>query len=132
MAKGYEEHQQRLGKLSMFGKDLARRSGSCCELCNTSGTKLSVFEVPPSSSEPEYERCVFLCDICRGQIENPRTMDPNHWRCLNKSIWSPVPAVQVMAIRMLETLASTEGWANDLLEQIYLDPEVRAWADAVK
>lgn len=44
-------------------------------------------------------------------------------------MWSQVPAVQVMAWRMLTRL-SAEGWAHDLLEMLYLEDDVRAWAEA--
>ena len=51
-------------------------------------------------------------------------MDNNHWRCLNDSMWSQVPAVQVMAWRLLSKLsANGETWAQDLLDMLYLDDE---------
>ena len=56
-------------------------------------------------------------------------MDANHWHCLNDSMWSPVPAVQVMAWRLLHRL-SAEGWSHDLLDMLYLDEETLAWAQA--
>lgn len=49
------------------------------------------------------------------------------WRCLNDSMWSTVPAVQVMAWRMFNRLR-TEIWPVDLLEMLYLDEENLAWA----
>lgn len=57
-------------------------------------------------------------------------MNINHWRCLNDSMWSQVPAVQVMAWRMLTRL-SAEGWPQDLLDMLYLDDETLARAQAV-
>jgi protein PhnA len=56
-------------------------------------------------------------------------MDANHWRCLNDSMWSTVPAVQVVAWRMLNRLKA-EGWPQDLLDMLYLDEELQAWAEA--
>jgi len=44
-------------------------------------------------------------------------------------MWTPTPAVQVMAWRMLTRL-STEAWARDLLDMLYLDDETLAWAKA--
>ena len=38
--------------------------------------------------------------------------------------------MQVIAARMLKRLAG-EGWAQDLLDQLYLDEETQAWADNV-
>ena len=66
---------------------------------------------------------------CREQIDDPAKVDADHWRCLNDSMWSQVPAVQVMAWRMLTRLAG-EGWPQALLDMLYLDDETRAWAEA--
>ena len=44
-------------------------------------------------------------------------------------MWSEVPAVQIMAWRMLTRL-KTEGWPQDLLDMLYLDEETLAWAKA--
>ena len=44
-------------------------------------------------------------------------------------MWTQVPAVQVMTWRMLTRLSS-EGWAHDLLDMLYLDEETLAWAEA--
>jgi len=108
-------------------KALQVRSESKCELCGaTEG--LAVYEVPPSSNGGA-DQCVLLCATCCSQIENPENIDVHHWRCLNESMWSQVPAVQVMAWRMLKRLSS-EGWAQDLLDTLYLDEETQAWAQA--
>jgi protein PhnA len=58
---------------------------------------------------------------------DPDKVDANHWRCLNDSMWSTVPAVQVVAWRMLDRLRP-QGWSGDLLEMLYLDEETLAWA----
>jgi len=86
-------------------------------------------EVPPLPEEPEFERVIFICETCQKQIQRPKQIEPNHWRSLNNSVWSETPAIQVMALRVLGHLAPTEGWADDLLQQVYVDPEVQAWAD---
>lgn len=106
---------------------LQERSGSHCELCG-SENNLSVYSVPHSASD-DADHSVLLCDTCRNQIENPETADQAHWRCLNDSMWSQVPAVQVMAWRQLKSL-SHEVWAQDLLDMLYLDEETLAWAEA--
>lgn len=105
---------------------LMQRSGSKCELC-TSEDNLSVYDVAPSNGSAE--QAVLLCDTCRTQIDSSNSLDVNHWRCLNDSMWTPEPAVQVMAWRMLKRL-SGEGWAQDLLDMLYLEDDVKAWADA--
>ncbi len=108
-------------------KTLAARSGSKCELCGQADG-LGVYEVPPDSSGG-IDQSILICDTCRDQIETPDNIDPNHWRCLNDSMWSQVPAVQVMAWRMLTRLRG-EGWPQDLLDMLYLDDELLAWAQA--
>ena len=108
-------------------KELLNRSESKCELCSSS-ENLSVYEIPPESNG-STEQSVLTCQTCKEQIEDPDKMDPNHWRCLNDSMWSQVPAVQVMAWRMLSRLSS-ESWPQDLLDMLYLDEDTLAWAQA--
>ncbi len=108
-------------------KELQTRSGSLCELCGATDG-LVVYEVP-SSADESADSCLLLCDTCRTQIEQPDAVDANHWRCLNDSMWSQVPAVQVMAWRMLTRLRA-EGWPQDLLDMMYLEEDVQAWAEA--
>lgn len=105
---------------------LQTRSGHKCELCG-SEENLSVYEVTPSDGSEE--QAVLLCSHCKSQIENPDNLDANHFRCLNDSMWSPVPAVQVLSYRLLHALKS-EGWPLDLIDMMYLDDETKAWADA--
>ncbi len=124
MAKGLDKHQHRISQLSGFGKDLARRARSHCELCDASGVKLNIFEVAPIPAEPDYDTCILICDTCSEQLNYPKRIDPDHWRCLNKSMWSEVSIVQVAAIRMLRLLAVKHDWAADLNDMAYLEPEV--------
>lgn len=107
-------------------QDLFQRSNSQCELC-TSNEDLQVFEVPDSPKDAEYH--ILICANCKEQIEDPEKINPNHWRCLNDSMWSPVPAVQVMAWRMLNQLKA-EGWPQDLLDMMYMEDDVKEWATA--
>jgi protein PhnA len=107
-------------------EELFERSGGKCELC-TSTDDLNVFEVSPSDGS--IDRSILVCKKCREQIDGSESIDPNHWHCLNESMWSSVPAVQVVAYRILKRIAS-EGWPQDLLDMLYLEPEVEAWANA--
>lgn len=127
MAKGLEKHQAQQAKLSALGKDLTRRSGSKCELCEASGVPLKPFEAPTEDEEPSVENCVFICGTCREQLENPKRLDPAHWRCACQTVWSEVPVVQVMAARVLDRLGKTELWAREALEDVFFDEEVEAW-----
>lgn len=108
-------------------KELHTRSESKCEMCGAT-EDLGVYEIPPNSNGSADE-CTLICTTCREQIENPEKVDVNHWRCLNDSMWSEVPAVKVMAWRMLSRLRA-EGWPQDLLDMLYLDEDTLAWAQA--
>ncbi|MFO7602306.1 MAG: PhnA domain-containing protein [Gammaproteobacteria bacterium] len=108
-------------------QDLHARSASRCELCGAS-EHLAVYAVPPDS-DGSVAQCLLICDTCHSQIDNPEQVDVHHWRCLNDSMWSQVPAVQVMAWRMLTRLRS-EGWPQELLDMLYLDDATLAWAQA--
>jgi len=110
-------------------QQLQDRAGSKCELCGATDA-LAVYEVPPES-DGAADQAALLCATCRAQIEDPQQVDVNHWRCLNDSMWTPAPAVQVLAWRMLDRLRA-EGWPQDLLDMLYLEPEVQAWAEAEK
>lgn len=105
--------------------ELHTRSESKCELCSTTDG-LSVYEIPPVA-DANTEQCILVCGTCKEQINDADKVDANHWRCLNDSMWSQVPAVQVMAWRMLTRL-SAEGWPQDLLDMLYLEDDVMNWA----
>lgn len=103
---------------------LRQRSGDICELCE-SKAGLQVYEVSPYANDPE--RSILVCSTCAAQLQAPDELDANHWRCLNTSMWSTVPAVQVVVWRLLHTLRH-EGWPQDLLDSMYLEDDTLAWA----
>lgn len=108
---------------------LKLRGNDACELC-TSPDELAVYAVPPTSlSNPDDS--VLVCSNCLSQINQPDTIDSHHWRCLNDSMWSQVPAVQVVAWRMLSHLSQAEAWAQDALDMMYLEEETMQWASAM-
>lgn len=108
-------------------KALETRSNSTCELCSNK-ENLSAFTVEPTQNNDADDH-ILLCKTCKIQIENTDKMDANHWRCLNESIWSEIPAVQVMAWRMLQRLRN-EAWPQELLDMMYLEEEILEWAKA--
>ena len=127
MAKGLEKFRERRLTLSHYGKDLTRRARSRCELCQVAGVSLEVVELPPVPVEPDYERCLFLCEQCASELlREDYTANPQRWHCLNNAVWSEVPVVQATSVRILRVLAKSEPWASELLEQVYLEPEVEA------
>ena len=106
---------------------LIDRSNNSCELC-TSNNDLKQYTIPPSLNE-NVANDVLVCKTCLDQIEGNQDMDPNHWRCLNDSMWNENVAVQIMAWRMLQRLRN-EGWPKDLLDMMYLDDDATALAKA--
>ena len=108
-------------------EQLLARSGNKCELSQAEGP-LVMYAVPPQSAKTE-ENCIMISEACLAQIEKREELDKNMWRCLSTSMWSDVTAVQVVSWRMLNRLSS-EGWAMDNLDMMYLDDETLTWAKA--
>ncbi len=104
---------------------LQARSNGQCELC-TSANQLTVYEVPPHSQQ-KADDSILVCATCHAQLNKKEAMDSKHWHCLLDSMWSEVPAVQVVAWRMLSRLRE-ESWAVDAIEMLYFDEEMLAWA----
>lgn len=113
--------------LKIMQKELENRSGGQCELCGGNHNP-ATFPIPFSPSI-SADTAILICENCKEQIEDPEKMNPNYWRCLNDSMWSPVPAVQVMVWRILNKLKA-EGWPQDLLDMMYMDEETKNWAKA--
>jgi protein PhnA len=86
-----------------------------CDLC---GAKAGVKEY---RVEPKDEY-ITICSKCSSLLDEP-TKDKNHWYCLNETMWSQEPPVQVVIYRTLTKLGS-----QDLLDMMYLEPEVLEWA----
>ncbi len=96
------------------------RNNNQCELC-TATENLEILNIGDGSDEESLT----LCETCRTQITNPQTLDAAHWRCLNDSMWSEIPAVQVMSYRLLKALGE-----SDLVDMMYLEDDVKTWADS--
>ncbi len=101
-------------------QELINRSNNRCELCSST-EDLSVYEVYPSDETPD--KAIYICSTCKEQMQN-KSLDENYWNCLHESMWSEVPAVQVTVVRLLKKL----GW-QDQLDMLYLEDDVKAWAD---
>jgi len=129
MARGYDSDRERKHALSLFGKDLARRAKSRCELTRVSGVPLVTYEIPPVPTEPDFNRCLLVSEAVLGQLAKPRTLLGGEWHHLKEVIWSDIPAVQAMALRILRHLTRSDPWAQNLIDETYLDPEVEELAD---
>lgn len=113
-----------------MGRALTRRSGGRCELCADSGVPLRAVEVEPVPEEPEPDETVFVCDRCQALVAatSPRVGDGAEVRFLEGAVWSEVPAAQVLAVRLLRRIAAagTLTWPHEVLDGLYLEPEIEA------
>ena len=107
--------------------ELAKRSGGQCELC-ASKLDLSTYEVPPYQ-QIGMDGCIQCCTVCQQQLNEQAALDEQHWRCLSDCIWSEVPAVKVIAWRLLKRL-SDKPWAQNLSEMAYFDDATLEWAQS--
>tara|TARA_A100001015_G_scaffold321276_1_gene451174 strand:+ start:8406 stop:8807 length:402 start_codon:yes stop_codon:yes gene_type:complete len=127
MSKGLEKYQERQAKLNQIGKDLARRAKSKCELCQMGGVSLRIYELAPLPQDPDLNKAIFICDGCLNWISKPNKINLDRWRILKETVWSEIPAVQVMSIRILSNIGKEQQWASESLENVYLDPEIEDW-----
>jgi len=88
---------------------------------------LSVYAVPPAKHP---DNSILICDACLAQIAKGAETDAQYWHFLGEAMWSEVPAVQVVAWRILSRLKN-ESWAAANLDMLYLDEEAMAWAEAM-
>jgi protein PhnA len=82
-----------------------------------------------AGGESVAERSVFVCAVCAPQISDAAALDEKHWFCLREAVWSAVPAVQVVSLRLLRRLDAF-AWARSLRGDVYVADEVQAWLDA--
>jgi protein PhnA len=119
------DHQKEYMKLE---ERLNNRSGGKCELCG-SGNLLTMYEVPPVTGKTE-ENTIEICNKCLEQVDKKEEAESKYWMgFLGTSMWSEIPAVQVVSWRMLNRFRD-ESWAADNLDMFYLDDEKLAWAKA--
>ena len=111
-----------------IGKALQDRSQLACELCKAT-ENLNIYTLQ-SSKKIDLTDSIYACQTCTSQIENSDLINPNHWRCLNDSMWSEFLPVQIIAWRMLNRVTSA-GWSQDLLDMMYLDDETLELAKAL-
>lgn len=104
------------------------RSQHSCELCLDNNSTLQPYTVPPKTDD-SINNVVVLCTECLSRLEKGDYSDVHYWRCLEGSIWSEVPAVQVLSYKILSKLSS-EDWANDAAQAVYLDEAAMEWAQA--
>ena len=104
---------------------LQERSDNKCELC-TAEQDLTPYLVEPKSGQSDDDYVV-TCAQCVEEM-NAEPLNQDHWRCLNESIWSTVPAVQVVSYRLLQQIGAP--WTQDLLNMMYMDDPTTEWAQS--
>lgn len=126
----HDNHKAHKEAVNALGRELARRSRSSCELCGIGQQRLTVVEVEPAPKEPDTDHALFICEPCQHELDSGK-FTPDRWRFLEGLIWSEVPPVQVVAVRVLRRLRDKGiPWASSALDGLYLDEETEAWVDA--
>lgn len=110
-------------------KELLKRSNSTCELCGATEA-LQAYNLPPNTNTT-LENALITCKECFNQLDSHEITNVNHWRCLNDSMWSEHNAVKIMSWRLLHRLKN-EGWAQDLLEMMYLEDDILEYAKSTE
>src|SRR5690606_3306677 len=105
---------------------LTDRSNGTCELCGKKAELVAYTVAPDQYADNQ----IAICKSLVGQLEGTQPLNPEDWRFLPEAMWSDIPAVQVVAWRMLNRLKD-ESWAADALDILYLDEETLTWAKAV-
>lgn len=107
---------------------LKNRSHGQCELCAHAKITEQAFSVSPENSDILYS--VFLCNPCLSLLKGESEIQEKDWRStLHQSIWSDISAVKIISWFLLQKLNS-QGWAQDLLSQMYLTEEETTIADS--
>jgi len=70
-----------------------------------------------------------VCAACDTALSEPSSpLDPKRWRVLTETLWSDAPAVRVSVVRLLQRLAKEADWAQETLEEAYLEEDILEWA----
>lgn len=96
-----------------------------CQLCKAE-SELTIYKISPAGHQRNE---LAVCLVCLDELSKKGRPDNRYWRFLAEAMWSEVPAVQVLAWRILNHIHE-ENWAADCLELLYLDEETLAWAKA--
>ena len=111
-----------------LSKAIEARSNGTCELCEAAEA-INIYNVPHGSGS-DINTNVHLCEKCLAQINITEELESDYWSAfLPNTMWSGVPAVQVLAWRMLNRFRE-ESWAHDAIEMLYLDEDNLEWAKA--
>ncbi|KIM10551.1 MAG: hypothetical protein KU37_09620 [Sulfuricurvum sp. PC08-66] len=99
-----------------------------CQLCQKSQNLQDIHVTTGSGS---FSGNVTVCGECQNAMNDLEKSD-EYFRLLEGAIYVPDEATQILSYRLLERLRE-QGWAAQILESLYIEPEVLAWAkDAPK
>ncbi len=111
----------------MLEERVVARANGVCEMCGQ--PQALALHTVSAAATVDTDTVFLACETCRSQMNTGDITEVNHWHCLHDAVWSPVAGVQAEAWRMLTRLAA-EPWAQDLLDMVYLDDDVRTLAEA--
>lgn len=97
-----------------------------CEICNI-GEAYDQYTVSPKSDD-DIENQVVLCKVCADALAE--SDQSNYWRCTEGSIWSSVPAVQALSLRLLHANKESD-WASNIISSVDIDEAIVQWALSV-
>ncbi|MGG7564700.1 alkylphosphonate utilization protein [Rhodovulum sp. DZ06] len=110
--------------------DVRARANGACELCGAPETQAAPLSVIDVAGAPAgAEGALAACGTCAAQLAGEAPFEADHWKPVTDAMWTPVPAVQGTAWRVLDRLKA-EAWAAEALDMLYLDDETLAWAEA--
>jgi len=106
-------------------QELIERSKHTCELCGAAGDG-QIYAILPQP-KANADNNVILCTTCMGIADRTTTISAADMGFLSGSIWSELPAIQVLSWRLLNRFKS-ESWASEQMEMLYLSDALLAWA----
>ena len=125
MSRRRDAHEAHQRAVAALGKNLSRRAGSVCELCN-GDEDLRVTEVAPITEEPSEDAAILACLRCRELLNTkhlPR--ETGELRFLEGTVWAEELPVRIAAIQLLRRLKSEQvSWARECLEAVWIEPEI--------
>jgi protein PhnA len=116
MAKGKQKHKAHVDAVNLLGKDLARRAGRSCELCDKRDD-CRAHETNPDKA-PELDTLLLLCASCRELLARPGKVPSNHLRFVANHCWTDLAPLRQIVVQLLEPLS--DDWAQEAMEQLQM------------
>jgi len=107
-------------------QSIITRANGSCEICQKE-TPSHIFTIHPDKEVTE-QNSVHVCENCHAPLSLQQPITSDYWTFITDNLWSEIPAVQIIAYRVLNFLKN-EAWAQDALDMMYLEDEVKQKAD---